>query len=104
MAFIAAGISGLRSRPPGRAGGISGSSLPTPHPEGRSDSRRPPAGKSGAAPPSTSLFAINVSPIAVNHAIRRDATNFWVKVLLAHLQQRAAPAGVVKGEQKGESA
>src|SRR6516165_9455014 len=37
---------------------------PTPHPADRSDSLRPPAGKSGAAPPSTSPFAITMSPVA----------------------------------------
>jgi hypothetical protein len=42
----------------------------TPHPLDRSDTRRPPADKSDGAPPSTSLFAITVSAVAVNHAIR----------------------------------
>jgi hypothetical protein len=30
--------------------------------------------------PPTSLFAITVSPVAVNHAIRRRATRFWVRL------------------------
>jgi len=85
MAFIAARMSVLRGRSPGDASGISGSSRapPTPHPSDHSDSRRPPADKSDGVPPSTSLFAITVSAITVNHAIRRRATGFWVRRYLS---------------------
>ena len=57
--------------------GISGSSrAPNSASSDHSDSRRPPADKSDGAPPSTSLFAITVSAVTVNHAIRRRATGF----------------------------
>ena len=56
-AFIAARVSVLRSRPPGGADGISRASRTPPHLADRSDSRRPPADNSDAAPLSTSLFA-----------------------------------------------
>ena len=78
-----------RSSPPAcrcavaRRAGLAGSSAPaapTPHPAGRSDSRRAPAGKSGAAPPSKSLFAITVSSVAEVQTIRRDAASFWGKL------------------------
>jgi hypothetical protein len=38
--------------------------VPTQHPAGRSDSRRPPADMLDGAPPSTSLFAIAKNPVA----------------------------------------
>ena len=68
------------------------------HPAGRSDSRRPPAGKSGAAPPSTSLFAITVSSVAespghlprwrklLGQARRRPLARTWGRLLTVHLQ------------------
>jgi hypothetical protein len=56
MAFIAARKSILRGLPPSRAGGIIGSSRA--HSVSRQIARTPVAGKSGAAPPATSLFAI----------------------------------------------
>ena len=45
-----------------------------------------------------------LSVVTAPFYIRRDATNFWVKLLFAHLQQRTAPAGVVKSEQKDSGA
>ena len=67
-------MSGLRSRSPGRAGGIRASAAPTPHPEGRSDTRRPPADKSDGAPPSTWPSAITVNPHTVIYVTATHAT------------------------------
>jgi len=72
MAFIAAHTSVLRGRPPVRAGGMIGFSRATPHPADRSDTRHPRAGKSDGAPPSTSLLAIAVGPVA-GHIMRSGA-------------------------------
>jgi hypothetical protein len=44
--------------------GSTAPAAPTPHRSDHSDSRRPPADKSDGAPPSTSLFAITVNPVA----------------------------------------
>ena len=80
MEFIAAGMSVLRGRPRRDASVISGFSrapqLRIPQIT-RIAVARPPINPTGFLRP-TSLFAITVSAITVNHAIRRRATGFWV--------------------------
>ena len=44
----------------------------------RSLSRAPLGDQSDGAPPSTSPFAVTMTPVAGDHAIWHDAANFWV--------------------------
>jgi hypothetical protein len=61
--------------------GLLAPTAPAPHHAGRSDTHRPPAGKSDAAPPSISLLAITVRPATGNHDAAPCATTVWVRHL-----------------------
>ena len=79
MAFIAARMRSCVVARPAMPRGSRAPATRTPDPSDRSDNRCRLADRSDGAPPSTSLFAITVSPGAVNHAIR--ATSFWVRLV-----------------------
>jgi len=73
-------MSVLRGRPPDDTSGIKDSSRALLIPQIARITLALPPILSDGVPPSTSLFAITVSPVAVNHAIRRRATRFWVRL------------------------
>src|SRR5262245_17001241 len=67
MASVAARMSVLRGRP-ATPSESAAPAAPTPPPSDRSNHPRGPADKSDAVPPSTSLLAIAVNPVTLDHA------------------------------------